>query len=198
MPTGQIVYVRAGALLSVDFDLSTLTVNGTPVSVMEGLDRTWSGDADYSVSDTGTLIYEPDAGTKAGRLLAAVDLKGQIRPITARGNFGEFSISPDGRSIATRLFAVNDDIWVYDIATGTPVRLTFEPLDEIYPQWTHDGSRIAFGTRTGKIFWKPADGSGQRGDSPTAITHGIPNPSPATESQWPLSRSIRRAGGTSG
>ncbi len=168
LPTGQIVYVRAGALLSVDVDLSTFTVNGTPVSVMEGLDRTWSGDADYSVSDTGTLIYEPDAGTKAGRLLATVDLKGQIRPITARGNFGEFSISPDGRSIATRLFAVNDDIWVYDIATGTPVRLTFEPLDEIYPQWTHDGSRIAFGTRTGKIFWKLSDGSGQREE----LSHG--------------------------
>jgi serine/threonine protein kinase len=168
LPTGQIVYVRGGALLSVDFDVSTLTVKGTPVSVMEGLSRTWSGDADYSVSDTGTLIYEPDTGTKAGRILVSVDLKGQVRPITARGNFGEFSISPDGRLIATRLFAVNDDIWVYDIATGTPVRLTFEPLDEIYPQWTHDGSRIAFGTRTGRIFWKPSDGSGQREE----LSHG--------------------------
>ncbi len=60
LPTGHIVYVRGGALLSVEFDASTLTVTGTPVSVVEGLGRTWSGDADYSISENGTLVYEPD------------------------------------------------------------------------------------------------------------------------------------------
>jgi serine/threonine protein kinase len=163
LPTGQIVYVRTGALLSVDFDLSTLTVTGTPVTVMDGLGRTWSGDANYAVSDNGTLVYEPDSGIKRGRLLAMIDRKGQVQPITARGNLGEFSISPNGRSVAARLFAINDDIWIYDVSTGTPVRLTAEPLDEIYPTWVPpDGARVAFGTRTGRIFSKPADGSGQR------------------------------------
>ena len=65
LPTGQLVYVRAGALLPVDFDVATLTVTGTPVSVIEGLGRTWSGDADYAISDNGTLVYEPDAGIKS-------------------------------------------------------------------------------------------------------------------------------------
>ena len=139
LPTGQLVYVRAGALLSVDFDVATLTVTGTPVSVIEGLGRTWSGDADYAISDNGTLVYEPDAGIKSGLLFALVDRNGHVQPITARGNFGEFSISPNGRALATRIFAINDDIWIYDIATGTSVRLTSEPLDEIFPQWTHDG-----------------------------------------------------------
>jgi len=163
LPTGQIVYVRAGALLSVDFDLSTFTVTGTPVTVMEGLGRTWSGDANYTVSDNGTLVYEPDSGIRPGRLLAMIDRKGQVRPITARANFGEFSISPNGRSIAARLFAINDDIWIYDVATGTPLRLTVDPRDEIHPTWAPpDGARIAFGTRTDGIFWQPADGSGQR------------------------------------
>jgi eukaryotic-like serine/threonine-protein kinase len=152
----------------VDFDLSTLKVNGTPVTVMEGMGRTWSGDADYSISDNGTLIYEPDPVAKVGRRLMMVDLQGEIRPITAPGNFGEYSISPDGGSIAARMFAINDDIWVYDIATGTPVRLTFEPPDEIHPHWTHDGTRIVYGTRTGQIFWKPSDGSGKREE----ICHG--------------------------
>ena len=168
LPTGQLVYVRAGALLSVDFDVATLTVTGTPVSVIEGLGRTWSGDADYAISDNGTLVYEPDAGIKSGLLFALVDRNGHVQPITARGNFGEFSISPNGRALATRIFAINDDIWIYDIATGTSVRLTSEPLDEIFPQWTHDGTRIAFGTRTGKIFWKPSDGSGEREE----LSHG--------------------------
>ncbi len=168
LPTGQLVYVRAGALLSVDFDVATLTVTGTPVSVIEGLGRTWSGDADYAISDNGTLVYQPDAGIKSGLMFALVDRNGHVQPITARGNFGEFSISPNGRALATRIFAINDDIWIYDIATGTSVRLTSEPLDEIFPQWTHDGTRIAFGTRTGKIFWKPSDGSGEREE----LSHG--------------------------
>jgi serine/threonine protein kinase len=162
LPTGHLVYVRAGALLSVDFDVATLTVSGTPVPVIDGLGRTWSGDADYAVSDNGTLVYEPDAGARSGRLFITVDRQGQAKPISARGNYGEFSISPDGRALATRIFAINDDIWINNVATSTLVRFTSEPLDEIYPQWTHDGARIAFGTRTGTIFWKPSDGSGAR------------------------------------
>ncbi len=162
LPAGQIVYVRAGALLSVGFDLSTLAVTGTPIAVMDGLGRTWSGDANYAVSDNGTLVYEADSGITPGSLLAVADRKGRVRPISTRANLGEFSISPNGRSIAARLFAINDDIWIYNVATGTPVRLTAEPRDEIFPTWTSDAVRIAFGTRTGKIFWEPADGSEPR------------------------------------
>jgi serine/threonine-protein kinase len=162
LSTGHLVFVRAGALLAVNFDLDTLTATGTPVSVIEGMGRTWSGDADYAASDNGTLLYAPDTGVRSGRVFAMVDRTGHAQPITARGNYGEFAISPNGRALATRIFAINDDIWTYDIATGNSMRLTSEPLDEIYPQWTPDGTRIAFGTRTGTIFWKSSDGSGER------------------------------------
>jgi serine/threonine protein kinase len=168
LPTGHIVYVHGGALLLVPFDLSKLAVTGTPIPAVKGLGPTWSGDSDYSVSDNGTLVYDPDTGVKPGGLLVMADRHGQVRPIAPRGNYAEFSISPDGRSLATRVFAVNDDIWTYDIATGAPLRLTFEPLDEIFPRWTADGKRIAFGTRTGTIYWQPADGSGRR----EALTRG--------------------------
>ena len=163
LPTGQIVYARDGVLLSVGFDLSKLQVIGTPVTVMNGLEKIWSG-SDYSVSDTGTLVYAPDMGPKNLLLFASVDLKGNVQPLMAPlANTTEFSLSPNGRYIAARLFSVaNDDIWIYDLAVGTPQRLTFEPLDEIFPVWTPDGKRIAFGTRTGKIFWKSSDGTGQR------------------------------------
>ena len=169
LPTGQVVYVHAGALLAVKFDVSKLALSGTPVSVVEGIGRTWSGDTDYSISNNGTLVYEADTGVKTGGLFVLVDRKGNIQPVSARrGNYSEFSISPNGRSIASRVYAVNDDIWTYDIASGAPLRFTFEPRDEIFPRWTPDGARIAYGTRTGTIFWKSSDGSGPREE----LTHG--------------------------
>jgi eukaryotic-like serine/threonine-protein kinase len=167
--TGHIVYVRAGALLAIAFDVSKLALTGTPVAVVEGLGKTWSGDTDYSIAENGTLVYEANAGAKTGNLFVLVDRHGNVKPLwDKRGNYSEFSLSPNGKSLATRVFAVNDDIWTYDIATGAPLRFTFEPLDEIFPQWTADGTRIAFGTRTGTIFWKSSDGSGPREE----LTHG--------------------------
>jgi serine/threonine protein kinase len=177
---GQIVYMRDEALLSVGFDLSALAVTGTPVSVVNGIQKLWAG-ANYSISNNGTLMYEPDSGHKSGRIFAVVDLNGKVKAISSvPGNYDEFSVSPDGRSIAARVFGINDDIWVYDVATGAPLRLTFEPLDEIFPVWTPDGKRIAFGTRTGNIFWKSSDGTGQReelihGDYPRFPTSFSPD-----------------------
>ena len=109
------------------------------------------------------MVYEPRAGLKGGPRLALVDRKGSVRPITDGSGYPqEFSLSPDGRSVAADVVAVNNDVWTYDVAHGTPLRLTFEPGDEVFPQWTADGTRIAFGTRTGKMFWKLADGTGER------------------------------------
>ncbi len=162
-PTGQLIYSRGGELLSVPFDLSRLAVTGTPTPLIQGVEKDEIGWSIFDVSNNGTLLYEPHGDFKPGRRLAMFDRKGSARPIGENpANFNEFSLSPKGDRVAARVFAVNDDIWVYDTAHGTPLRLTFEPRDEIYPQWTSDGNRIAFGTRTGKIFWKSADGTGQR------------------------------------
>jgi Tol biopolymer transport system component len=168
--TGHIVYVHAGVLLAVGFDVSSLAITGTPVPVIEGLGKVWSGDTDYSVSDNGTIVYLANVAAGTGGLLVAADRHGNVRPISAhRGNYSEFSVSPNGKSIASRAYAINDDIWTYDTATGAPLRFTFEPLDEIFPQWTADGAHIAYGTRMGTIYWKSSDGSGTREE----LTHGM-------------------------
>ncbi len=161
--TGHLLYARDGALLAVPFDLSRLAVTGTPVSVTGGFERNAVGGSLYSVSANGTLVYEPSAGLRGGPRLVVVDRKGNVRPITDGSDYPlEFALSPDGRSVAAGVVAINNDVWTYDVAHGTPLRLTFEPGDEIFPQWTADGTRIAFGTRTGKIFWKLANGTGER------------------------------------
>lgn len=97
VPTGHLVYVRGGALLSVPFDPSRLAVTGTPTSMIEGLERNQTGDSLYSVSENGTLVYEPSAGLKGGPRLVLVDRKGNVRPITdGHGYPFEFAVSPRG------------------------------------------------------------------------------------------------------
>ena len=125
----------------VPFDRSKVAVTVTPTSVVEGLGKTWSGDSDYSISDNGTLVYQADAGVKTGSTFVLVDRRGNVqRRSIRRGNYSEFSISPSGRRSRPER-AVNDDVWTYKIASGAPLRFTFEPLDEIFPQWTADEVR---------------------------------------------------------
>lgn len=167
LPTGHLVYGHAGKLFAIRFNLARLAVVGTAVPVVQAIQKA-PPDALYSVSENGTLIFVP-AMKVDNRRLFLVDRKGNRRPITDGSNLPEaLSVSPDGKTVVARVIAANDDLWTFDINRGTASRLTFEPGDEIYPVWTPDGKRIAYGTRTGSIYWRPADGSGQREE----LSHG--------------------------
>ena len=57
---GHLVYWRAGSLFAVPFDLGRLQVTGSPVPILEGVSGiTGLGYANYSFSDSGTLVYVP-------------------------------------------------------------------------------------------------------------------------------------------
>jgi serine/threonine protein kinase len=164
--TGHLVYGHAGSLFAVRFNLARLEVSGTAVPVVPAVQG--YPDALYSVAQNGTLIYVPAMKVPNPRLFM-VDRKGNRRAITDGSNEPEeLALSPDGNAVVARVAAANDDLWTFDTSRGTALRLTFEPGDEIYPQWTPDGKRIAYGTRTGTIYWRPADGSGQR----EVLSHG--------------------------
>jgi Tol biopolymer transport system component len=61
-------------------------------------------------------------------------------------------------------------IWIYDLASGTPVRRTLSGYDAS-PEWTPDGQRIAFASdREGGLFWQVADGS----NAPEGLTRAEP------------------------
>jgi serine/threonine protein kinase/Tol biopolymer transport system component len=161
LPTGHLVFGSAGKLFAVRFDLARLQVIGDAVPVVEEVNIA-PPDAQYSLSENGTLVYVPAIKANNPRLFL-MDRKGTRRAITDGSNIPEaLAVSPDGRSVVARVIAANDDLWAFDVARGTALRLTFEAGDEIYPQWTPDGTRVAYGTRDGVIYWRPADGSGQR------------------------------------
>jgi serine/threonine-protein kinase len=169
VPTGHIVYMVDGQLMAVPFDLKRLEVTGAPAPLVEGVHVVTNvGEASFAVSPTGFLIYAPGPPVAAGeRTLAWVDRQGHEQPIAAAPPHAYVyaRLSPDGARIALDARDEND-IWTFDIARGTPTRLTFGPAQDNNPFWTPDGRRIAFASDrdhagTTNLYIAPADNSGQ-------------------------------------
>ncbi len=74
-------------------------------------------------------------------------------------------LSPDGSRVAVSAWEnKNQDIWVHEVAGGLKTRLTFHASSDQKPVWSPSGESLAFGSlrnRTGDIFTKAADGTGE-------------------------------------
>ncbi|MBL8189488.1 MAG: serine/threonine-protein kinase [Acidobacteria bacterium] len=165
---GHLLFARAGALVAQSFDAGSLKLTGEPFVVADKV-RVASqfGRAFFSVSDNGSLVYDPNALTN-NQQLTWVDRAG--KPLGTVGPPDEYEtprLSPDGKRLAvlrrdprTRTW----DIYVIDLARGAGSRLTFDPGDDLLPVWSPDGSRIAWGTKRDgafQIYQKLASGIGQ-------------------------------------
>ena len=73
-------------------------------------------------------------------------------------------LSPDGKRLAVTGASINgQDVFILDLESGKPSRLTFDPANDRNPVWTPDGERIAYfsnGEEPG-LFWRAANGTGQ-------------------------------------
>jgi serine/threonine protein kinase/Tol biopolymer transport system component len=163
VPTGHLVYLRAGRLLAVPFDPVRLEVTaGAPVALVENV-WDWEQSSAYAVSDTGSLAYLPGAAWQMNDLVW-VDRSGKTSPVgTSPGLYCHPRLSPDGRQVAIQVMGPTEDIWIYDLARTTSTRLTTEEGSAQRPVWTPDGARVTYRlSRAGyrNLFWKMADGSG--------------------------------------
>ena len=172
LPTGHLVYARSGVLLAVPFDLSSLSVAGGPVPVVEGVRRaagtTSTGAAHFSFATNGALAYVPGPAvlsSSGGVDLALVDRKGVVQPLKLKpGSYRAPRVSPDGKFVA---FDSEDEkesmVWIYELSGASAMRrLTFGGKNRS-PVWSADGLRVAFQSdRDGDlaIFQQRADGSG--------------------------------------
>ena len=167
VPTGHLVFARAGALFAVPFSLPTLEVNGLPVKVVTPL-RTEPafGHAHFDISDTGTLVYIASGARRDNRTLLWVDVMGKSTPaVISQRPFYEARVSPDGSRVATVVEGATSEVWLHDLGADKSMRLT-DGWDNVNPVWTPDGERIVFAsTRTRRhthnLFWQASDGTGR-------------------------------------
>ena len=174
VPTGHLVYARAGKLLAAPFDLDELKLTGAPAVVGEGIAMAELGAARFSVSDSGSLayisgVYDPERHAHDGTLVW-VDRKGREEPLDAEPRHYDWyrpRLSPNGRRLAVNVASAGsglDDVWIYDLARETSTRLTFDAARDTDPVWTPDGRRVLFASErhgVANLFWKATDGMGQ-------------------------------------
>jgi eukaryotic-like serine/threonine-protein kinase len=162
VPTGHLVYLRAGTLMAVPFDLNRLQVTGTAVPLVQGVLRNSTGAAQATLADTGSLLYVPGTRPISERTFVWVDRTGKEQPLPLRPQaYLHPRLSPDGQRVALDIDQGNrQDPWIYDLSRGGLDRLTERGGS---PVWTSDGEKVTFASsRPGapNLFWKPADGSG--------------------------------------
>ncbi len=162
VPTGHLVYIHEATLLAVPFDLASLSVSGGAVPLVESVRQAplnTLGAAYFAVSPDGALAYMQGAGGLLIRPLVWVDRQGREEAVPAEPRaYSEFTLSPDGSRVAVRVADPGGaDVWVYDLRRDTLTRLTFDSRNQLFPTWTPDGRRLAFGT---PLAWKAADGTG--------------------------------------
>jgi Tol biopolymer transport system component len=161
--TGHILYqtsnLSSGVVSAVPFSLRTLTETGEAFPVAQNAG--WP-----SVARDGTLVYREESGPRQeqlvwrgldGQKLAEIDQPHQ--------DLQHPTLSPDGRRVVF-IAGKNDnhDVWIYDLAQGTRIRVTQGIGDNRFPAWSPSETEVAFTSyRAGNqnIFLRQADGTGQ-------------------------------------
>jgi eukaryotic-like serine/threonine-protein kinase len=161
---GQLFYVtEVGTLMAAPFDIAHGRITGQPGQLITGLVTGSAGTAQTAaLSASGTLAYVVGS---SGSTLVSVDMRGNVTTVEpGLHDYGYPRYSPDGSKIAYSLTSGGrTDVWIYDLASHTPTRLTTAGQVNERPEWTPDGKRVMFRSDEGavrsSIWWAPVDQS---------------------------------------
>jgi Tol biopolymer transport system component len=166
--SGDLLFVREGALFAQPFDTARLEVRGQPHLVVDHVasDAMW-GLAAFAVSDTGTLVYRTGRFHGQPVRLTWVNREGHVLgEVGAPASYRGLEFAPDDHRLAFhRHDGDGGDLWIANLANGTTARLTFDAAtDNSSPVWSHDGQHVLFSSRRHDkwgIYEKRADGTSE-------------------------------------
>ena len=149
---GRLFYAFDGRLMASSFDVNSLAIASTSVSVCNDVRTGQWGVGQYTISNTGTLAYIPGKSGRATQLARisqsqleqSGDQEVEAEPLVfTPEDFGNFTLSPDDMSIAIEVHKQTTDIWRYDLQSGNRTRLTFRGNNR-HPVWSPHGKSIVF------------------------------------------------------
>jgi roadblock/LC7 domain-containing protein len=148
---GRLYYVDAnGALVAAPMDVAHGKLTAAPQAIEPKVARSPSTYyVTFSISTDSTLVYSA-AGVTGNSQLTWFDIGGkEVRRLGPVGVMANPAVSPDGRRVAfdsNDFKANNVDVWIFDLIVGGASRFTFDPIEEVGPVWSRDGSMIAYRT----------------------------------------------------
>jgi|GEM_PF-658396 len=164
VPTGHLIYAFGANLFAVAFDTATLSVIGGAVPVLEGVRRTTNiGAGTYGIAADGSLVYLESNTRDDSRTLVWVDRNGGETGIPIEPSLYLYPrISPNGQRVALDDRNTANDIWIWDFAAQTRMRLSTGNAGGWYPVWTVDGAGVAFAEiATNSIALRATNNTGQ-------------------------------------
>ena len=147
---------------------STGTVSGGPAPAADLIGfqpaTYW---ADFTISDTGTLIYNSNPGASLSELVW-IDRTGKRLGVLGQTSvMCNPSISPDGSRVSVDITdqkANNVDIWLLSTNNSGSTRFTFAPEEEVAGVWSRDGHKIVYRSNISAgsgLLLQPANGLGE-------------------------------------
>jgi serine/threonine protein kinase len=153
---GRLLYLSEANLIARPLDTESLRFTGPPVTLVSDVGRIpGAALALFSCSSQGDLVFHPGySSTLVAKLAwfdAAGDRLGEAAGLDAIGNF---AVSPSGGVVAIEVWGDRSglsDLWLYDLETEVPTRLTFDAGSERSPEWSPDGNTLYYLDEAGEV-----------------------------------------------
>jgi serine/threonine-protein kinase len=165
-PTGHLIYINQGNLFAVRFDPAAGKTSGSPTPMIDDVAaNTTIGTGQFDFSQNGMLVYLRGKPTVLTAPLLWLSASGKTEQLLVASALLDPRLSPDGSKVAlsTGTFP-GADIAVYNLASTSLTKVTFNSQGNRYPVWAPDGKHILYLSQAGgasSFWWIRTDGSSE-------------------------------------
>jgi len=125
VPSGHIIFGRAGKVFAMPFDLDRLEVTGSPVMVLDGVVTSDGyGSMHLDFSRDGTLVYVAGGPEQFATEMMILSRDGTVEPLPQPARpYGNIELSPGADRVVVSVLGANASVWIYDLGRGTMSKL---------------------------------------------------------------------------